>query len=116
MFALKNLPRDKDGNIRAFTAEEARAIVENMVTTPTPLNERAVAPAATAESTAPRTSIGANEPVDPKALPEGMKLAPGDSGQFPEFDIPTGFNPDPENENMIINPENRRRTMFRRDM
>jgi hypothetical protein len=56
-----------------------------------------------------------SDPVHSEALPP-MELAPGDAGKIGEFDIPTGYNPDPNQENRVINPENRRKTMRRDDI
>jgi hypothetical protein len=126
MFALRNQPYDEEGNRRPYTPEELLAIVGDLEVTESPLVQRQIAEAPSGllrndrEVTTtkyPPLPPEPSAPVFEEALPEGMRLAPGDSGQFPEFDLPMGA-PDPHGDGTRswINPENRRRVMKRRDI
>ncbi|MHC4372296.1 MAG: hypothetical protein ACYSW8_32225, partial [Planctomycetota bacterium] len=65
----------------------------------------------------PHTAIGPNVPVDPRALPDGMRLAPGDSGSLGPLSLPVGA-PDPKGGSGLseIKQKDARGVMYRRDI
>jgi hypothetical protein len=111
MFALQNQPRDAEGNRRAFTPEEARAIATRLTVEESPLVGRGIASVPTEM---PPATPEPSAPVIEEALPD-IRLAPGDSGDLGRLSLPVGA-PEPGSRHLEIKQRDARGTMYRKDI